>query len=60
MKRTPDFDCGVRMTRWSWALQMPGHSIFQPAQDYAATNLLMLVDGLPSIKINHAKPPTCT
>jgi alpha-ribazole phosphatase len=43
---------GVNRILMAWALQMPDHSIFQLAQDYAAANLLVLVDGLPSMKIN--------
>ena len=35
----------------AWALQMPDNCTFRLAQDYAATNLLELVDGLPSVQL---------
>jgi alpha-ribazole phosphatase len=38
---------GVNRILMARALQMPNHTIFQLAQDYAATNLLVFADGLP-------------
>jgi alpha-ribazole phosphatase/probable phosphoglycerate mutase len=42
---------GVNRILLAWALQMPDNCIFRLAQDYAATNLLELVDGLPSVQL---------
>lgn len=45
---------GVNRILLAWALQMPDNCIFRLAQDYAAINLLELVDGLPGVKLlNH-------
>jgi alpha-ribazole phosphatase len=42
---------GVNRILLAWALQMPDNCIFRLAQDYAAINLLGLVDGLPSVQL---------
>ncbi|MGA3240706.1 MAG: alpha-ribazole phosphatase [Bryobacteraceae bacterium] len=42
---------GVNRILLAWALQMPDKCIFRLAQDYAAINLLELVDGLPSVQL---------
>jgi alpha-ribazole phosphatase/probable phosphoglycerate mutase len=53
---------GVNRILLARALQMPDNCIFRLAQDYAAINLLELVDGLPSVGLlNHrsdARPKT--
>jgi alpha-ribazole phosphatase len=53
---------GVNRVVLARALQMPDNSIFRLAQDYAAINLLELVDGLPSIQLlnrrSDARPMT--
>jgi alpha-ribazole phosphatase len=44
---------GVIRILLAWALQMPDSCLFRLAQDYAAMNLLTLVDGVPTVqKIN--------
>jgi broad specificity phosphatase PhoE len=52
---------GVNRILLAWALQIPDNCIFRLAQDYAAINLLGLIDGLPSVQLlNHrsgARPP---
>jgi alpha-ribazole phosphatase len=46
---------GVNRILLAWALQMPDNCIFRVAQDYAAINLLELVDGRPSVQLlNHS------
>jgi alpha-ribazole phosphatase len=42
---------GVNRILLAWALQMPDNCIFRLAQDYAAINLLELLDGLPSVQL---------
>jgi len=42
---------GVNRILLAWALQMPDSCIFRLAQDYAAINLLELVEGLPSVQL---------
>ena len=42
---------GVNRILFAWALHMPDNCIFRLAQDYAAINLLELVDGLPSVQL---------
>jgi alpha-ribazole phosphatase len=42
---------GVNRILIAWALQMPDNCLFRLAQDYAAVNLMVLVDGLPIIKL---------
>lgn len=45
---------GVNRILMAWVLQMPDNCIFRLAQDFAAINLLTLVDGLPSAQlVNH-------
>jgi alpha-ribazole phosphatase len=34
----------------AWALEMPDRCLFRLAQDYAAMNLLTLVDGVPIVQ----------
>jgi len=46
---------GVTRILLAWALQMPGHALFRLAQDYAAVNLVTLVEGVPIVQLmNHA------
>jgi alpha-ribazole phosphatase len=42
---------GVNRILLSWALQMPDHCLFRLAQDYAAINLLAIVDGFPIVEL---------
>jgi alpha-ribazole phosphatase len=45
---------GVNRILIAWALQIPDKYLFRVAQDYAAVNLLMMEDGVPSVKlVNH-------
>ena len=45
---------GVNRILITWALQMPDNCLFRLAQDHAAMNLLVLIDGLPSVQLlNH-------
>lgn len=45
---------GVNRILIAWTLQTPDNCLFRLAQDYAAVNLLALVDGLPSVQLlNH-------
>ncbi len=41
---------GVIRIVLAWALQMPNECLFRLAQDYAAMNLLMLLDGVPIVQ----------
>jgi alpha-ribazole phosphatase len=47
---------GVIRIVLSWALQMPDGCLFRLAQDYAAMNLLVLVDGVPIVQKMNASP----
>ena len=42
---------GVNRILFAWALQTPDPCLFRLAQDYAAINLLELVDGQPIVKL---------
>lgn len=42
---------GVNRILIAWALQMPEHCIFRLAQDHAAVNLMVILDGVPSIQL---------
>jgi alpha-ribazole phosphatase len=41
---------GVIRILIAWALEMPDHCLFRLAQDYAAMNLLLSVDGVPAVQ----------
>ena len=47
---------GVNRILLAWALQMQDNCIFRLAQDYAAVNLLALIEGVPSVQlVNYAQ-----
>ncbi len=48
---------GVIRVLIAWALQMPDAYLFRLAQDYAASSLLTLIDGVPVVQLlNHRLP----
>jgi alpha-ribazole phosphatase len=47
---------GVNRILIAWALDTPDHCLFRLAQDYAAINLLELVDGVPSVRLLNHRP----
>jgi alpha-ribazole phosphatase len=46
---------GVIRILLAWALEMPDRCLFRLAQDYAAMNLLMWVDGVPIVQSVNAQ-----
>jgi len=47
---------GVNRILIAWALETPDHCLFRLAQDYAAINMLELVDGVPSVRLLNHRP----
>jgi len=47
---------GVNRILIAWALQIPDSCIFRLAQDYAAINLITVIDGVPSVRTLNRQP----
>jgi len=47
---------GVNRVLISWALEIPHTCLFRLAQDYAASNLLAFVQGIPNLQLLNEKP----